>query len=290
MAMARAGLGEPVGVVPTMGGLHAGHVALLRAARRECASVIATLFVNPTQFASHEVADAYPHDEDADFRLFRTEGVDVAFAPIEQSVYPSGFATRVGVPDLGGQLEGASRPGHFEGVATVVTILFNLTRPAHAYFGQKDWQQARVVKQLVGDLGLGFDIRIIGTVRDSQGLALGTRNTMLSAPGLEAARVLWRALAAGADAWGAGERHAEVLERLMRRELEAEPGAGIDYAAARDPLTLSSIATDASAVALLVAADIEGVRLIDNVVLGEGLIDVDPADLLSDEGDAAALG
>ena len=277
-----------VGAVLTMGGLHDGHTALLRAARRECAAVVATLFVNPSQFETGQDAATYPHDEAADLQRFAAESVDVAFVPPAHEVYAPGFATQVRAPRLSAVLEGASRPGHFDGVATVVTLLLNLTRPARSYFGQKDWQQTRVVRQVVDDLALGVDLRVVGTVRDAAGLALGTRNVRLTVEGHRAARVLYRALTAGASAWGRGERRTERLEQAMRRELNAEPRVRVDYAAARHPLTLEALEPQVDAVALLVAAWVDGVRLIDNLVLGDGLIDIDPTPLLAF--DAAGTG
>lgn len=288
LAAARDGLPDPVGAVFTMGGLHDGHTALLRAARRECASVVGTLFVNPIQFELEQDAATYPGDEAADLRRFATEGADVVFVPPAHEIYGPAFATQVCVPILSSVLEGASRPGHFDGVATVVAVLLNLTRPERTYLGQKDWQQTRVIRQVVQDLALGVAVRVVGTVRDDGGLALGTRNVRLSVEGREAARVIHRALAAGADAWRRGERGADGLERTMRQELGAQSGVSVDYAVACDPLTLDDLSPQAGAVALLVAAWIEGVRLIDNLVLGDGLVDIDSAPLLTDA--AAATG
>ncbi len=281
LAAARARLADPVGAVLTMGGLHDGHTALLRAARRECASVVATRFVNPTQFENEQDAASYPGDEVADLDRFAAEAVDVAFVPPAHEVYAPGVAAEVGAGRLGTVLEGASRPGHFDGVATVVALLLDLTRPARSYFGQKDWQQTRVVRQVVEDLALGVTVRVVRTVRDDTGLALGTRNERLSDEGRRAARVIHRGLRAAADAWQHGERQADRLERAMRRELESEPGVSVDYAVAREPLALDALDPEASAVALLVAAWVEGVRLIDNLVIGDGLIDIDPAPLLA---------
>ncbi|MCY3784682.1 MAG: pantoate--beta-alanine ligase [Chloroflexi bacterium] len=288
LAAARVGLPDRVGAVLTMGGLHDGHSALLRAARRECASVVATLFVNPSQFESEHDAAAYPRDEAADLRRFAAEAVDVAFVPPVHEIYAPGSATQVGAGRLGTVLEGASRPGHFNGVATVVALLLDLTRPARSYFGQKDWQQTCVIRQVVDGLALDVELRVVGTVRDDEGLALGTRNGRLSVEGRRAALVLHRALTAGARAWRGGERAADRVERTMRRELDTEPGASVDYAVARDPHTLNALHPNASSVALLVAAWVEGVRLIDNLVLGDGLVDIDPAPLLADA--AAATG
>jgi pantoate--beta-alanine ligase len=283
LAAARAALPGPVGAVLTLGGLHSGHVALLRAARREVSSVVATVFVNPRQFTTDAVASEYPHDENADFGIFEAEGVEVAFAPAVETVYPPGFTSEVRLPGFAEQLEGVSRPGHFKGVATVVAILLRLIRPDFTYFGQKDWQQTRIVQQLVGNLQYEVDVRVVGTVRDSHGVALGTRNTLLSAGGLEAARVVPQGLSAGAEAWNRGQRRAEALEREMLRVLAAQRDVTVDYVAARDPVTFGGITENDDAVALLVAAEIEGVRLIDNVVLGDGLIDIDPTTLLSAE-------
>ncbi|MCY4113888.1 MAG: pantoate--beta-alanine ligase [Chloroflexi bacterium] len=288
LAAARAGLPAPVGAVFTMGGLHDGHSALLRAARRECASVVGTLFVNPIQFEIEQDAATYPGDEAADLRRFETEGADVVFVPPAHEIYGPAFATQVCVPTLGSMLEGASRPGHFDGVATVVAVLLNLTRPERTYLGQKDWQQTRVIRQVVQDLALGVKLRVVGTVREEAGLALGTRNLRLSDEGRKVARVIHRALAAGAGAWRRGERGADRLEGAMRRKLEAEPGVTFDYAVARDPLTLEELTPQAGAAVLLVAVWVDGVRLIDNFVLGDGLIDIDPAPLLADA--AAATG
>ena len=188
---------------------------------------------------------------------------------------------RFAYPTLSDVLEGASRPGHFDGVATVVAVLLNLTRPERTYLGQKDWQQTRVIRQVVQDLALGVTVRVVRTVRDDAGLALGTRNVRLSDEGRQAALVIYRALTAGADAWQRGERRADRLERAMRRELKTEPGVSVDYAVARDPHALDALDQQASAVALLVAAWVEGVRLIDNLVLGDGLVDVDPEPMLA---------
>jgi pantoate--beta-alanine ligase len=243
--------------------------------------VVATVFVNPTQFESEQDAATYPRDEAADLHRFTAEAVDVAFAPPVHEVYAPGSAAQVGAGRLGAMLEGASRPGHFDGVATVVARLLDLTRPERTYLGQKDWQQTRVVRQVVRDLALGVAVRVVGTVRDGQGLALGTRNVRLSDAGREAACVLHRALSAGADAWRRGERQADCLERTMRREMEAEPGVTVDYVVARNPDSLDTLNPEAAAVALLVAAWVEGVRLIDNLVVGDGLVDIDPAPLLA---------
>ena len=184
-----------IGLVPTMGAFHAGHLALLSAAREENDVVVASLFVNPAQFGADEDLDRYPRNEERDARLAEESGVDVLFAPSADELYPDGFATWVDVGELGRRLEGEFRPDHFRGVATVCLKLFNIVRPDRAYFGQKDAQQAAVVKQLVRDLNLDLELRVIPTVRDEDGLALSSRNAYLSPEERETALVLPRALA-----------------------------------------------------------------------------------------------
>ena len=188
---------DPVGLVPTMGAYHAGHLSLFEAARAENDIVVASLFVNPAQFGEGEDLDRYPRDEERDAKLAEEAGVDVLFAPSADEMYPEGYATWVDVGELGEKLEGAFRPDHFRGVATVCLKLFNIVRPDRAYFGQKDAQQAAVIKQLVRDLNLGLEIRVVPTVRDDDGLALSSRNAYLSPEEREAARALPQALATG---------------------------------------------------------------------------------------------
>jgi len=219
LAAARARLPDPVGAVFTMGGLHDGHTALLRAARRECASVVGTLFVNPIQFELEQDAVTYPGDEAADLRRFETEGADAVFVPPAHEIYGPGFATQVGVPDLSGVLEGASRPGHFDGVATVVAVLLNLTRPERTYLGQKDWQQTRVIRQVVEDLALGVKLRVVRTVRDDAGLALGTRNVRLTDAGRRSARAAGCRMAR-APGTRALPRHWTIRHRRLPRPLQ----------------------------------------------------------------------
>ena len=185
---------DSVGLVPTMGAFHAGHLALFAAAREENDVVVASLFVNPAQFGTGEDLDRYPRDEERDAKLAQDAGVDVLFAPSAEEIYPEGFSTWVDVGELGEKLEGEFRPGHFRGVATVCLKLFNIVRPDRAYFGQKDAQQAAVIKQLVRDLNLALEIRVVPTVRDDDGLALSSRNAYLSPEEREAALALPRAL------------------------------------------------------------------------------------------------
>lgn len=276
LAQARTALRGRVGAVPTMGGLHGGHLALLRAARRQCDAVIATLFVNPTQFGPGEDYASYPRDEPRDLRWFEAEGADLVFAPATEEMYADGFTTSVHCGRLATLLEGNSRPGHFDGVATIVAKLFNLTAPDLAYFGQKDWQQTRVVGRLVDDLNFPIQVRVVGTVRESDGLALSSRNERLTPAARSAAVCLWRGLQAARSAWEQGERAATALECCLAAPIHSEPLAELDYATVRDALSLESQDPAAEPAALLVAARLGGVRLIDNLVLGPGLVDIEP--------------
>jgi pantoate--beta-alanine ligase len=266
---ALAELPAPVGFVPTMGALHAGHESLLRRARDECAAVVASIFVNPTQFGPNEDLERYPRDEHGDLALLSAAGVDLCFMPQVREIYPSGASTSVDVGPLGEVLEGAARPGHFRGVATVVTILLALVHPQRAYFGQKDGQQAVVVRRLVRDLGLSPDVVICPTVREADGLALASRNAYLSADERQAAPLLSRALLAAEDAYEAGERAAKVLRGLMRAEIERERMAQIDYVSVADADTLDELtAVEGPALASL-AVRFPSARLIDCLPLGD---------------------
>lgn len=238
---ARAALAGPVGFVPTMGALHEGHASLLRRAREECASVVASIFVNPTQFGPTEDFSKYPRDEGADLAMLESLGVDVAFVPSVEEMYPAGASTTVDVGRLGEVLEGAARPGHFRGVATVVTILLSLVRPDKAYFGQKDGQQAVVVKRLVQDLGLPLEIVVCPTVREPDGLALSSRNRYLTPDERLEAPALYRALLAVSEAAAVGERSADKLRELMRGELAEARLGDPDYASIADAETLDEI-------------------------------------------------
>ena len=224
-----------------MGALHAGHDSLLAAARADCASVIASIFVNPTQFGPGEDFKKYPRHEEADLAMLERAGVDVAFLPGVEDIYPAGASTFVDVGNVGSVLEGAHRPGHFRGVATVVTILFDLTSPDRAYFGQKDGQQAVVVKKLVRDLGLPLEIVVRPTLREPDGLALSSRNVYLSAQERAQAVVLSRALRAAADAVNAGERSADRLRQLMATEIAKAPLGSADYMSVADAQTLEEL-------------------------------------------------
>lgn len=252
-----------------MGALHEGHLSLLRRAAADSASVVASIFVNPTQFGPAEDFSRYPRDEAADLALLEANGVDVAFLPAVEEIYTAGSTTSVDVGRLGEVLEGAARPGHFRGMATVVTILFSLVRPARAYFGQKDGQQQVVVRRLVADLGLPLEIVVCPTVRESDGLALSSRNRFLAPDERKAAAAISRALLRADEAYRAGERDGERLRGLMRRELESQGIGRADYVSVADALTLDELATvDRPALASL-AVRFPSARLIDCLPLGD---------------------
>jgi len=254
IAEAREAVPGGVGLVPTMGALHAGHMALLEAARRENEVVVASIFVNPAQFGAGEDFERYPRDEEADAALAESAGVDFLFIPAAEEMYPEGFDTWVEVELLSAGLEGEARPGHFRGVATVCLKLFNIVRPERAYFGQKDAQQAAVVERLVEDLNLDLEIRVVPTVRDGDGLAVSSRNAYLSAEERAAALALPRALRAGAEAY---EGRADPREAALA-VLASEPGLEPEYV---------ELAKLDGRVYLLAAARAGRTRLIDNVVL-----------------------
>jgi pantoate--beta-alanine ligase len=245
---------EGVGLVPTMGALHAGHIALFHAARRENDLVVASIFVNPAQFGEAEDFDRYPRDEKADAAVAEAAGVDFLFVPTATEMYPDGFDTWVEVERLSTGLEGDARPGHFRGVATICLKLFNIVRPDRAYFGQKDAQQAAVVERLVADLDLELEIRVVPTVREEDGLAVSSRNAYLSAEEREAATALPKALRAGEEARGRGADPVEAARAVLASEPSVEP----EYV---------ELARLDGRVYLLAAARAGRTRLIDNVVL-----------------------
>jgi len=269
MRAARQGLAAPVGFVPTMGYLHEGHLALVRRARGECASVVVSIFVNPTQFGPGEDYARYPRDLPRDLALLAAEGVDLVFHPEPAEMYPPGHETYVEVGSIATRLEGASRPGHFRGVATVVTKLFNIVQPDRAYFGQKDAQQVAVIKRLVADLNLPVDIVVVPTVREPDGLAMSSRNTYLNPRERQAATVLWRALCCARERWQAGERDASRLRREMTAVIQAEPLARIDYVSLAHPETLEELETVTGPALASLAVRIGTTRLIDNITLGD---------------------
>lgn len=247
------GRGERIGLVPTMGAFHEGHLALIRAAREASDAVVVSLFVNPSQFDAADDLARYPRDEASDARLADAEGVDLLFAPASEELYPPGFDTWVDPGELGKVLEGASRPGHFRGVATVCTKLFSIVQPNIAWFGQKDAQQVAVVRRVVADLNLPLEIRVVPTVRDADGLALSSRNALLSAPERAIAAALPRAIQAGLQAHRSGADPVAAA----RAVLEGERGVVVDYVAV----------ADFGAPTLVAAVRVAATRLIDNVGL-----------------------
>lgn len=264
---ARSGTAR-IGFVPTMGALHAGHLALVAEARRRASFVVASIFVNPTQFGPGEDFTRYPRDLDGDVRKLATAGVDLVFAPTTEGVYPPGDDTRIRMGAVAAPLEGVHRPGHFDGVATVVAKLFAAVGPCVAVFGRKDYQQLLVVKRMVRDLL--FPVEIVGhpIVRERDGLAMSSRNAYLSADERERALGIVRGLDAGARRFASGERDARALERTARSCIEPV-ATSIDYVAVRDADTLGEVGIVPSRAVLAVACRIGSTRLIDNVVLGE---------------------
>lgn len=265
---ARPGLSDPLGLVPTMGYLHEGHLSLVRAARAECASVAVSIFVNPTQFGPTEDLDAYPRDLQRDLDLLRGEGVDLVWTPTPEVMYPPGYQTWVTVEDLTAPLEGAQRPEHFRGVTTVVAKLFNAVAPQRAYFGQKDAQQAIVIKRMTADMNFPIEVIVKPIVREPDGLALSSRNAYLNPAQRKAATVLSRALRAAQEAFESGLSIADGLREIMVRTIASEPLARVQYVSCADPGTLQEIQGEVSAKALLSMAVYVGkTRLIDNVIL-----------------------
>jgi len=265
---ALAGRPRPIGLVPTMGWLHDGHRSLIRRARAENATSVLTIFVNPRQFNRPDDFTLYPRNEARDIAIAEEEGIDVVWAPPVEEVYPAGFDTTVEVGAVARPLEGAARPGHFDGVATVVAILFALVGADRAYFGQKDAQQVMVIRQMARDLALPTAVVALSTVREADGLAVSSRNVHLSAPERAAAPVLRRALLAARDRYAAGERSGDALRSAMRDVLEAEPLAEAEYVSVADAGTLEELTAVDRPVLLSLAVRIGDTRLIDNEPLG----------------------
>ena len=259
-----------LGLVPTMGFLHAGHMSLVLRARAECGAVAVSIFVNPTQFAPGEDLSRYPRDMPRDLALLEAAGVDLVFAPEPAEIYPPGYASRVEVGPVSEPLEGARRPGHFAGVATVVAKLFNIVTPTRAYFGQKDAQQAAVIRRMARDLDMPLEVVVGETVREPDGLALSSRNVYLSEDDRAAAPVLFRALDRARRLHGGGERDAGALRRAMLSTLASEPRVETDYVSVADPVTLRELDRVDAGALLSLAARIGRTRLIDNVMVGEG--------------------
>ncbi len=267
MTAARDAASGSVGLVPTMGFLHEGHLSLVRAARAECESVVVSIFVNPAQFGPGEDLARYPRDEERDLALLRDEGVDIVFMPPSEEVYPPGFDDWVEVTGpIAERLEGEHRPGHFRGVATVVARLFRVVQPDRAYFGEKDAQQLRVIRRMGADLGLPVEVVGLPIVREPDGLAMSSRNVYLSPAERVRALSLSRALAEAEESFRGGERDAAAIREAARRTLDAA-GVEIDYVSVADEGTLEElVAIDRSAL-LLIAARVGKTRLIDNALL-----------------------
>jgi pantoate--beta-alanine ligase len=258
-----------IGLVPTMGGLHEGHLSLIHEARAMCDVVVVSVFVNPAQFGPDEDFASYPRDLTRDASLLAEYNVDYVFAPTVEEIYPPGYATYVTVEGLSELLEGASRPGHLRGVATVVAILLNTVKPDFAFFGQKDAQQAALIKKMVRDLAFGAEIIVLPVVREESGLALSSRNAYLSEEEKRAATVLYQSLTRAARAYDEGERSPDKLIEIVRSTVANEPLARIDYVSLNDAETLEKLdRTDDRPALLSLAVFIGKTRLIDNIVLG----------------------
>ena len=259
---------QTIGLVPTMGALHEGHLSLVREARRMCDIVVVSVFVNPTQFGPSEDFSNYPRDLTKDTALLTDYNVDFIFAPTVEEIYPKNFSTYVTVEGLSEQLEGVARPGHFRGVATVVAILFNLIRPDFAFFGQKDAQQAVIVRRMVRDLAFDAEIVVMPTVREESGLALSSRNAYLNDEERHAASVIYRALKRAKEAHKGGERSGSRIAGIVRATIETEPRARIDYVSVADADTLERLEKmDDRAILVSIAVTIGDTRLIDNTIL-----------------------
>ncbi len=255
------------GLVPTMGALHEGHLSLVRAARAANDRVGVSIFVNPTQFNNPEDLIKYPRNVEVDLALLREEGVDLVWLPRVEDVYPPGFQTTVSLAHVTQPLEGASRPGHFDGVATVVAKLFNVFQPMRAYFGQKDAQQVAMIQQMVRDLNFNLEIVVGPIVREVDGLAMSSRNVRLTPEQRAAAPVLYSALSSACAAWESGGRSPDDLRRVMTDALNAEPLARVDYISVADPVTLVELEDSAKRALLSMAVYFGEVRLIDNMVV-----------------------
>jgi len=256
-----------VGFVPTMGYLHQGHLALVKQARDENSAVVVSIFVNPTQFGPTEDFKSYPRDTERDLAMLQKEKTDIVFMPSAEEMYPEGFDSWVDVAKVTDRLEGSYRPGHFKGVTTVVAKLFNIVEPTRAYFGQKDAQQALVIKKMVADLDMNLEVIVAPTVRESDGLAMSSRNVYLNPQERQAAAILFKALTLAQNLWDKGERNAETLRQQMTFLINQEPLAKIEYISIADTETLEELSNiDRPALASL-AVRIGKTRLIDNMLL-----------------------
>lgn len=264
----RKDLPPPVGIVPTMGFLHAGHLSLVEKAAEECRSVVVSIYVNPTQFGPQEDFGSYPRDIPMDLALLEKHGVDLVWIPQSEEMYPPGFQTWVEVDELSRVLEGEKRPGHFKGVATIVTKLFTAVEPDKAYFGQKDAQQTLVIKRLVLDLNLPVEIVVCPTKREDDGLAMSSRNVYLNPDERKSAPVLYRALMAAEVAFSEGESDAKQLRELMLKIIQSEPLATVDYVSCADVETLQELSGPINEALLSLAVRFGNTRLIDNLMIG----------------------
>jgi len=266
---ARQMLKGPVGLVPTMGFLHAGHISLVRQAHQECASTVVSIFVNPTQFGPKEDLAAYPRDLKHDLALLTPEGVDLVWAPTPEIMYPAGYQTWVTVDEVSQPLEGGMRPGHFRGVATVVAKLFNAIQPQKAYFGQKDAQQAAVIRRMALDLHFPLEVVVCPTLREPDGLAMSSRNVYLSSEERRAATILYRSLTTARNAFEQGERDTSHIRAIMMDILNSEPVARPQYVSCADLNTMQELEIITDRALLSMAVYIGKTRLIDNIILGE---------------------
>lgn len=263
----REGLPGPVGLVPTMGFLHDGHLALIRRSRVENSLMVVSVFVNPAQFGPQEDFKTYPRDIERDLKILARENTDIVFLPSVEEMYPPGFDGWVDMGKIARRLEGASRPGHFRGVATVVAKLFNIVQPTKAYFGQKDAQQTIVIKKMVADLDMNLKVVTVPTVRETDGLAISSRNAYLNTEERQAAVVLYRSLCLSQQLWAKGEKGAGKIREQMTAFIQSEPFTTIDYVSIAEPETLEEMAVVKTPALVSLAVRIGKTRLIDNVVL-----------------------
>lgn len=259
--------GKRIGLVPTMGALHDGHLSLVRACKKECDCTVVSIYVNPSQFGPHEDLEKYPRALHDDLDVLSTLNAEFVFAPSDKEMYPEGYGSWVEVGAAAEPLEGRCRPGHFRGVATVVLKLLNIVQPDAAYFGQKDYQQVLVVRRMVEDLNVPVEIRVCAIVREPDGLAMSSRNRHLSPEARKRALVLWKSLQLGADLVAGGERNAEKIIAQMRKVILAAEDARIDYIALVDPETLAPVDAVSGRTLAALAVKIENTRLIDNCFL-----------------------
>jgi pantoate--beta-alanine ligase len=267
MQNVRRGLKKKIGLVPTMGYLHEGHLTLVRRSRADNDTTIATIFVNPTQFGPGEDFDRYPRDYPHDFALLEKEKCDYVFLPSASEMYPRGYNTWIEVEKVTDRLEGAVRPGHFRGVATVVAKLFNIIQPTRAYFGQKDAQQCAVIKKMVNDLNMPLELVIVPTVRETDGLAMSSRNVYLNPQERRQAPVLNKALTTAHVMWAEGEKDSSKLRQTMTALIQAEPLAKIEYISIADALTLQELEKAQGHAIISLAVKFGKTRLIDNILL-----------------------